>query len=473
MQTRTLLVLLLLSTAGCGPDRAPDRIIQDLSQPSGDMEVGASVAFRLPHNGGDAKLYRLPEMSEVSWEFDAGPRPILSIVGFARDKDLVLSLVSHSAKGGRDFVALDLVTGRSRTLDTSIALATIGPTGQTSVVRADGVLGEVDASGRIDEWSDTLSQIPTHLWGALRDRIVATVSDSAPELLMLAEGQDPIRQRIPRGAIAISRWGRFVVVATDSGLATFDPADPGEASFIRTETATTQVVLSPSAHRIYAVQGANELVSFDRFQPDERNVLVLPGPIGALRMDPFGRILLAESQTADSIWIVDLAGVKIVGTVSADWDSDLPAVAPDGGVLVRRGDTVRALEPGTFESAQSLRASRADRWMVTAWDPRRPALELASDSVARPEQAGQIMYVQVSSSRNPAWAEDFARELRDAGMNASVLQPDSAGFAADELFRVVLGPYTSRAEAELAGKKLGRPFFIITREVISPESIQP
>jgi hypothetical protein len=30
----------------------------------------------------------------------------------------------------------------------------------------------------------------------------------------------------------------------------------------------------------------------------------------------------------------------------------------------------------------------------------------------------------------------------------------------DEGYRVVLGPYASREEAESAGRKLGRPFFI-------------
>jgi cell division septation protein DedD len=66
------------------------------------------------------------------------------------------------------------------------------------------------------------------------------------------------------------------------------------------------------------------------------------------------------------------------------------------------------------------------------------------------------VYLQVSSSQNPAWARDLAGQLRDAGLPASVLEPTGP----DEGYRVVLGPYASREEAESAGRKLGRPFFI-------------
>lgn len=63
-----------------------------------------------------------------------------------------------------------------------------------------------------------------------------------------------------------------------------------------------------------------------------------------------------------------------------------------------------------------------------------------------------------------AWAEDLAQELRAAGLDATVLQPDSI----EERYRVVLGPYTSREEAEDNGRRLGRPFWILTRDTIPP-----
>ncbi len=463
------ILLLLLASMGCGQDGDLDPLRQGVANVGSNEDAGTSVVFRMPQGGGDAKLYRLPEMIEVSWQFDAGNRSVGSIVGFASDDDLIFSLVGPDSAGGFDLVGLDLVTGRTRTVDTNVALATVGPTGRAYVVGTDRTIGEVDQSGRIEEWGDTLLQAPTKIWGAQRNRIVATTSDSSRELLLLSQGQTPIRQQIPIGPITISKWGRFVVVATDSGLATFDPLEPASTGFVPLAPSPNHVILSPSGHLIYAVKDKRHLVSVERFHTDVRRELQLPGPVGDLRMGPLGRILLAQSAVADSTWIIDLTKLRMVKTVPGSWDDDLPAVAPDGSVLTRLGETVVTLATGTFEPMESVTASAKDRWIVTRWDPRRPALELASDSAETTEQPNQIMYVQVSSSRNPAWADDLARELRDAGMDASVLRPDSTDFSVDELYRVVLGPYTSRDEAEGEGRKLGRSFFIITREILRPE----
>jgi len=64
----------------------------------------------------------------------------------------------------------------------------------------------------------------------------------------------------------------------------------------------------------------------------------------------------------------------------------------------------------------------------------------------------------VSSSRNPQWARDLAGKLSESGLPASVLSPRREG----DPYRVVLGPYASREEAEERGSSLGMPFFVIT-----------
>jgi cell division protein FtsN len=69
---------------------------------------------------------------------------------------------------------------------------------------------------------------------------------------------------------------------------------------------------------------------------------------------------------------------------------------------------------------------------------------------------GSDVFLQVSSSQNRAWAAELASQLSTAGLPARVLDPR----AGEEGFRVVLGPYPSREQAEAAGRRLGRPFFI-------------
>ena len=94
--------------------------------------------------------------------------------------------------------------------------------------------------------------------------------------------------------------------------------------------------------------------------------------------------------------------------------------------------------------------------MVTQWDPRRPALELARDSAQAGEETNRSFFAQFSSSRNAAWAQALAEELSLAGLPTTVIPPDST----DDLYRVVIGPYSTREEAESSARRLGRPFFI-------------
>jgi cell division septation protein DedD len=80
-------------------------------------------------------------------------------------------------------------------------------------------------------------------------------------------------------------------------------------------------------------------------------------------------------------------------------------------------------------------------------------------SLAPPAQ----VYLQISSSQNPAWARELARQLVSAGYPALVRDPS----AAEDGYRVVLGPYSSREVAEQAGRQLGRPFFVLTEPLSS------
>ena len=50
----------------------------------------------------------------------------------------------------------------------------------------------------------------------------------------------------------------------------------------------------------------------------------------------------------------------------------------------------------------------------------------------------------------------MAQQLTRAGLAARVLPPRGP----DDGYRVVLGPFPTRAQAEAIGRKLGRPFWI-------------
>jgi cell division protein FtsN len=73
---------------------------------------------------------------------------------------------------------------------------------------------------------------------------------------------------------------------------------------------------------------------------------------------------------------------------------------------------------------------------------------------------GASVYLQVSSSQNPVWAEELSQKLRAAGLPAAVLKPARS----DEAYRVVLGPYATREQAEETGRAIGMPSFVVTTQ---------
>ena len=168
---------------------------------------------------------------------------------------------------------------------------------------------------------------------------------------------------------------------------------------------------------------------------------------------------MLRPAAGDSIWIFDASSNRYVATIGGVWDEDLPTVASDGSIVTRRGNDVVTVAGDSLTTMGRTRGASGDRWLTLVWDPRRPALQLAEESAPVAEGSGDVLYVQVSVSQNENWAQDFAQDLKKAGMNASVMPPTTP----DEGYRVVLGPYPTREAAEGAGRRLGRPFWVFSR----------
>lgn len=413
------------------------------------------MAFRFPVSGGLARLYRLPNMEEVRWRFELGRRRPVRMIGFASDDDVILALGERD-DDAFELIALDLVAGLAYTVDSNVANAAVGPTGTAYVSRPSGVLGEVEHRA-VDIWPDTLTGNVTEIRGAARGRLLAVIEgEESRELVLLARGQTQVRQSLPSGTMAVERWGRLVAVLVDSGLTTFDPTDSSATDFIPVTPRPRLVTFSTSGHQIYVVAGDQDLAIVDRFQGSVGRSMRLPGRVAALRVGPLGRKLLAYSEEESAVWVIDLMRLAVDATLPGSWEDDLPSVAGDGTVLLRHGGSLVAYSGETLEQAGAGPVGADDLWLVAQWDPRRPALELARDSTRASVGTGRSIFVQISSSRNAAWAQALADELSGAGMPATVLPADST----DDLYRVVMGPYRTREEAEASARRLGRPFFI-------------
>jgi len=428
--------------------QSPQRVsqLQILSRTPG-------VAIRLPAKGGVPQLYRLPRLTPVEGVLKGRLPPVERVIGLDPESEF---LFVSTAK--RELLALDLGSGRVDTVATGVAQAALGP---------DGTLYAVDTARRVISlsrrtrfaWPQALTALPRDLFGATdqhlvgvipQDRLLVAAADQPPTVLPIAAGGD----------VAATRWGDLVAVASDSGVTFYDPLGRRNPSFVKLADAPRALAFSPSGHRIYvARRNVPGLAVVDRFERKELDGVALPGPVAALRLDPLGRWLLARPAIGDSAWIVDLPIKQHTGIVPTQWQSDLPAISPDGVLIYRRRDEVIAVRPDSLTEVGKVAHGAGDLWVLTTWLPRGVPASVASarsDSAAAEGGPEGPLYVQVSTSQNPEWSGHLADDLSRAGMAARVLPPQHP----DDGYRVVLGPFTSRAQAEATGRRLGRPFWI-------------
>ena len=413
------------------------------------------MAIRLPAKGGVPQLYRLPRLTPVEGVMKGRLPPVERVVGLDPESEF---LFVSTAK--RELLALDLGSGRVDTVATGVAQAVLGP---------DGTLYAVDTLRRVVSlsrrtrftWPQALTALPRDLFGATDQHLVGVIPQD--RLLVAAADQPPTIHPIAAGGdVAATRWGDLIAVASDSGVAFYDPLGRRNPSFVKLADAPRALAFSPSGHRIYvARRSVPGLAVVDRFERKELDGVALPGPVAALRLDPLGRWLLARPAVGDSAWIVDLPIKQHTGIVPTQWQADLPAISPDGVLIYRRRDEVLAVRPDSLNEVGKVARGAADLWVLTTWLPRGVPASIAS--AGRSDSAGTgeggpegPLYVQVSTSQNPEWSGHLADDLSRAGMAARVLPPQHP----DDGYRVVLGPFTSRAQAEETGRRLGRPFWI-------------
>lgn len=450
------LALICLALAACG--REPERLT--LSKLPASTRVPApSSLVRIPEDGGLVTLYRVPSLEPSSWKTEDKLPPVERVIGADPEQGLVFSLDRK-----RNLLTLDLETRRVRPYLEQVRAATMGP---------DGALYAVDTGSTVTQmvrrapvrFRSKLQGSPQQLHATMTGAVLARIGDKAPVLEVLGSDQAPVTMTLPSERFAPTFYGDLVAVATDTAVILYQTQGKNAPLSIKVSGHPRAVLFSPSGHRVYVAQDDARLLVLDRFGGEQLESVALPGPAKGLRNDPFGQWLLVRPAEGDSVYVVDVGRWRLGGTVATTWASDLPAVASPNTLIVRRGKDVVALDLSKPDFPESGRVAdgAADDWLPVAW---RPAKDIespaATDSTALAGadsgKAAPSVYLQVSSSQNPAWASELADKLRAAGLPASVLPPTRS----DEAHRVVLGPYATREQAESTGRKIGMPSFVVS-----------
>lgn len=451
--------LILLAGTACHapPPRGP------LSAATAQPPQAISV-LRVPMKGGRPALLRVPTLAASSWvgrEDLPAPR---SIVGADVDGRLVYVRDTKS-----NIVALDLEAGRVRQVLQNVTAAAVGP---------DGTLYTVGTDHTVSETADrTPIVFPGKLSADVRalfaggDESAVALLDGKPAFAMVSRQQPPVVAPVPPGDVAATTWGNLLAIAADTAVVLYAPGALHPLRSIAAGAHVHHLAFSPSGHRLYVSRdGSDALTVFDRFSWTRLPDIDLPGDPGALRPDPFGRYLLVRPVKGDSVWVVDLATEELLGSWPAPWGEDLPTVASSRYLLVRQGQDVVSYDLASAKLPETGRVpgGASDLWLVLRWAPRGEiplGPEVDSTALAALDSAPDTrIFVQVSSSQNPAWANELARKMKDVGLPAQVIKPQHQ----DEGYRVVLGPYPTREAAESTGKRLGQPYFIYTPDAAAP-----
>lgn len=466
--------------------------------PPGSRHLPASVAtppadaslLRVIHAGGTAELLRATTLTPREWIITGGLPTIARLVGAVPEARTVYGLDNAG-----HLIAIDMQARRWHAVPT---------TAKKFVTTPDGTMLGVDTAGHV--WrigSRGLSPLKAVVdRGAMLLRgpgdDVITIGNRPGTLDVFGATGEVRHLAVPTGRVTTTWIGDLVAVVTDSGVTFVDPTGrvergrkPTPEHSIRIRDTPTVATFSPSGHRLYVGRKTGGLVMIDRFTRKALRELPLPGPVDALRVDRSGRWLLAGGPD-HALWVVDLARWALTSTRVAPWSENLPQVIDGRTLLVRlNADLVAVdLDQDTDRKLGVLLGGAADRYLMLPWIVEQPAttalaatspttapapvtaapVAAASPGITAPPPAvptvaaapalpasGQV-YLQVSSSQNADWAKAFAQQLKDGGFPAKVLDPGTT----TEGYRVVVGPYSNRVEADSVGKRLGRSYFIIT-----------
>jgi septal ring-binding cell division protein DamX len=207
-------------------------------------------------------------------------------------------------------------------------------------------------------------------------------------------------------------------------------------------------------------------------------------------MDPLGRYLLARFPKADSAWVIAIGNNHLVGAVETRWETDLPAITPDGELAVLGAKDVTLLDPEKLTARSTVAGGAKDFWYFFAWNGFRPRAQGLDQPVTFPSESVYTDSTASSTSTgtsstpvvrdtapppaNPAapttgftvsfaalLTEDKAQQLASTiKVGATTAHVVSTSTAGSPIFRVVMGPFATKDEAERVGRASRREYWI-------------
>jgi len=462
------------------------------------------IVLRLPLGGGQVRAFAYPKLDSVLWTSREGVPALERVLAFDEEGG---SVAAVDRKGAA--VRVDLHLGRV-TRDASPKVTRLTSADGSSIygIAGDGGVVRLTPSG---SWT-------------FKPPAPARELLPAPDgsLLILADRRDktvvwqiyPPERTITDSAViphatlaARTQVGDRVYFGVGSELVSLRTKGLAPVPAIRLERPARALALTPSGDRLYAVTDPGDNIAVaDRYSGKVEERIALPGAASELRMDPTGRYVLARPARGDSAWVIAVATGKRIGTVTTAWRADLPMLTPDGGIALLRSRDVVLVDGETLRPQRTVKGGGSDAWLFATWNGFRPRaaglaepVTFAQDSAAPDDTSAAGPVPPVSPpAPDPADAPRHAVPPRDGppspAHDSAAARPVSAGFtvqfaallsehaaesaaqgivvegqrphvlatqrSGSTIYRVVMGPFATRAEAERVARASGKPYWI-------------
>jgi cell division septation protein DedD len=491
-----LATLLLLALAGCSGDSTPRVETPIGANPTGGPDP---IVLRVALDGGPVRAYRYPRLDTLIWSSSARTGAPGSVLAFDQENGLLALLDQRGIASWVD-LRVGQITPSARTrlehLSSADAWAIYGVVRDTTVRR-------MTPSG---EWAFSPGGSVAELFPQSDgDLVVMVTADDGTRLLRLRPPEATISDSAVVATpqhIAVSPLADRLYFAVGRNLVALDANTFSEVGRIAYPAEISGLATTPSGDRIFvSVAGTPSVEILDRYTGERSQSIELPGPPRALRMDPLGRYLLARPDSGDSVWVVSVGLSRLVATHESQWRRDLPTVASDGAVVTVNGRNVEFVVPGQDRPRMVVRQGANEFWHFVFWNGFRPRAKGLDQPVVFPQDSGTYGFESVNRDTVPptppltrrdsaagepvvdqpadtpvapvtgrtGWTVSFAAilseeraralasSIRVDGRAAQVLTTNTDGV---RVYRVVLGPYPTRREAENVGRASGRSYWV-------------
>jgi hypothetical protein len=481
------LLLLALLCAACKNDRAaPDSTTPQIIEPRGPDPL----LLRVPRGGGTGHVYLYPKLDSAVWTVDEIP-PLDHVLAFDQDGGTIAYV---DAKG---------FPGRLDLRETDVAKASKAKLTSLSSANGSDIYG-INTKGEIVRLNPTGGDwhfkppVPARaVFAQPNGELIVTANKSMQTLVWRVRPPDDVVQDsavLPLSGRGVrTQIGDRIYFAVDSGLVGVKAKDLSPVGTVQLESRVSALAPTPSGDRLYIATVADSGISIvDRYTGRVELGVVLPAPPADLRMDALGRYLLARFPKADSAWVIAIGTNRLVGAVATRWETDLPVITPDGRLAVLVGKDVAFVDPEKLDVKSTVAGGAKDFWYFFAWDGFRPRAQgldqpvtfpgdtppdsLAASSTqsttpVSPPAAPDTTPPAATQAATPTTGftvsfaalltEDKAQQLASGiKVGASAAHVVLTNTAGSPIYRVVMGPFATKDEAERVGRASKRDYWI-------------